>query len=243
MGRIIQQNNGKTTVYVTGENFSTLTASTNTYFLGVDLSNGIFEKKNPDGSIIDLEDNGTIFTGGTVAGPTNFTNGLSANTFSATTLYGDGSNLTGVGFAGGTVAGATNFTNGLTANTFSATTLYGDGSNLTGISVVGEFTGGTVTGATIFTSGVTFTDSLSANTISATTINADMFYGDGSNLSGVVGLTYSDLGFTITSPTPTVINQDVILPYNSTVTYTGTLNVGSGYAVTVPAGTTLTVIP
>ncbi len=43
----------------------------------------------------------SFFTGGTVGGATNFTNGLSANTFSATTisggtLYGDGSNLTGI---------------------------------------------------------------------------------------------------------------------------------------------------
>jgi hypothetical protein len=36
------------------------------------------------------------FSGGTVTGPTNFTNGLTANTMSATTYYGDGSNLTGI---------------------------------------------------------------------------------------------------------------------------------------------------
>jgi hypothetical protein len=51
---------------------------------------------------------------------------LSANTLSATTLYGDGSNLTGISgggsFTGGTVNGSTTFTNGLTANTISATT-------------------------------------------------------------------------------------------------------------------------
>ena len=36
------------------------------------------------------------FTGGTVTGPTNFTGGLTASTISATTYYGDGSNLTGI---------------------------------------------------------------------------------------------------------------------------------------------------
>jgi len=36
------------------------------------------------------------FTGGTVSGATNFTSGLTASTISATTIYGDGSNLTGV---------------------------------------------------------------------------------------------------------------------------------------------------
>jgi hypothetical protein len=39
----------------------------------------------------------TVFTGGTVSGTTNFTNGLSATTISGTTFYGDGSNLTGFG--------------------------------------------------------------------------------------------------------------------------------------------------
>jgi len=58
---------------------------------------------------------------------------------SATTFYGDGSNLTGISggggtFTGGTISGATTFTNGLTANTISGGTLFGDGSNLTGIS-------------------------------------------------------------------------------------------------------------
>lgn len=50
---------------------------------------------------------------------------ISATTISGGTLYGDGSNLTGIGggsFTGGTVTGPTNFTNGLSANTISATT-------------------------------------------------------------------------------------------------------------------------
>ena len=58
---------------------------------------------------------------------------------SATTFYGNGSNLTGLPeFTGGTVSGVTNFTGGLTSNTISATTItgttfYGDGSNLTNL--------------------------------------------------------------------------------------------------------------
>jgi hypothetical protein len=43
--------------------------------------------------------NGSSFTGGTVTGTTTFTNGLSANTMSATTFFGDGSNLTGISAA------------------------------------------------------------------------------------------------------------------------------------------------
>lgn len=79
--------------------------------------------------------------------------------FSATTFYGDGSNLTGIStqdtfVTGGTYsAGTAVFTNN-TGGTFSVTGF----STSTGVS----FTGGTVSGATIFTNG------LSANTFSAT---------------------------------------------------------------------------
>lgn len=51
--------------------------------------------------------------------------------------------------------------------------------------------------------------------------------------------TLSNLGFTIT---PDVINQDVELPDNSTVYYNGVLEIGSGYTLTVPSGTTLVVL-
>jgi hypothetical protein len=78
--------------------------------------------------------------------------------------------------------------------------------------------------------------------ISATTIDSESFIGDGSQIGGVVALTYSQLGFTITSPAPSTINQNVVLPYSSTVTYPTPLTVGSGYSVTVPSGTTLTII-
>jgi hypothetical protein len=87
----------------------------------------------------------STFSGGTVSGATNFTNGLSANTIYATTyqnlpissltagqninISGTSGNLTisftgttGSNFTGGTVSGATRFISGLTANTISATT-------------------------------------------------------------------------------------------------------------------------
>jgi hypothetical protein len=115
------------------------------------------------------------------------------------------------------------------------------GSPLTVIGGGGSFTGGTINGATIFTNGLT-ANTITSNTITATTITSDKFYGDGSNLAGVVGLTYSDLGFTITSPTPTTINQDVVLPYNSDVTYPTELVIDDGYSVTIPSGTTLTIL-
>ena len=56
---------------------------------------------------------------------------------SATTYYGDGSNLTGISgggtFTGGTVTGETIFSGGLSGTTISGGTFYGDGSNLTDV--------------------------------------------------------------------------------------------------------------
>jgi hypothetical protein len=78
--------------------------------------------------------------------------------------------------------------------------------------------------------------------ITGQTIYSEYFIGDGSQLGGVVGLTYTDMGFTITSPAPSTINQNVVLPYNSTVTYPTPLTIGSGFSVVVSSGTTLTII-
>jgi hypothetical protein len=55
---IIQYNKGKTTIYTTGESISGLTASPNTYYLGVDVNTGNFEKLNPDGNVVDIETGG-----------------------------------------------------------------------------------------------------------------------------------------------------------------------------------------
>jgi hypothetical protein len=154
MGRLIQKNNGNTTILVTGEDFNSLSAETNTYYIGVDLGSGEFEKKNPNGDIINLEG------------------------------------------AGG-----------------------------------GEFTGGTVDGPTVFTNGLT-----------GDSITSESFIGDGSRLGGVVGLSYTDFGFTTVSSSPSTINQNITLPYNVEMEYTGPLTVDEGFVLTVPNGTTLTIV-
>jgi hypothetical protein len=51
--------------------------------------------------------------------------------------------------------------------------------------------------------------------------------------------TLSNLGFTIV---PDVINQNIELPDNSTVYYSGGIEMGSGYTLTVPSGTTLVIL-
>lgn len=91
----------------------------------------------------------------------------SINVLSATTFFGDGSNLTGIStqdtfVTGGTYsAGTAEFTNN-TGGTF----------NVIGFTT--PFTGGTVSGLTTFTGG-----------ISATTVSATTYYGDGSQLTGI----------------------------------------------------------
>jgi hypothetical protein len=173
---------------------------------------------------------GGTFSGGTVTGPTIFTNGLTANTISATTYY----NLPkDIFVTGGTYSsGTTIFTNN-TGGTFNVTGF----STSTGTS----FTGGTVSGATNFTGG------LSANTISATTyynLPNDIF---------VTGGTYSSGSITITNNTGGTFNitglytggTDVYVTggtkSNGTVTFTnntgGTFNV-TGFSDTFVTGGT-----
>ena len=121
-------------------NIKTIGSGTSITNLGIDSSGNVVSGStaNPSGT----------FTGGTVTGPTIFTNGLTANTISATTYY----NLpTDVYVTGGTYsAGTATFTNN-TGGTFDVT------------GIITPFTGGTVSGPTNFTGGLT------ANTISATT--------------------------------------------------------------------------
>ena len=61
------------------------------------------------------------------------------------------------------------------------------------------------------------------------------------DISNTTGLTNAELGFTIT-PISTGINQDVILPDNAIITYPSPLIVNNGHLVTVPSGSTLTIV-
>jgi hypothetical protein len=126
-------------VYVPSLNINTTPVNddTLTEVLVRDSGNGNVKYRNASS----LGGGGTTFTGGTVSGATNFINGLTANTISATTYQ----NLPISGLTQGSNVTITN--NGQGNYTISST---GGG---------GSFTGGTVNGPTIFTSGVT------ANTI------------------------------------------------------------------------------
>jgi hypothetical protein len=118
-------NNGGATA--TTFNILTLGSGTSITNLGVDIN----------GRVVTGTTGGSTFTGGTVTGPTNFTNGLTANTISATTYY----NLpidvysTGGTYNGGNIyitnnTGGTFNISGLTASGFSAN-YYGSFSDTT----------------------------------------------------------------------------------------------------------------
>jgi len=127
----------------------------NIFVTGGTYSAGTAIFTNSTGGTFDVSGFSTSinFTGGTVNNPTNFTDGLTANTFSATTYLGLPLDIR---VTGGThTAGTTIFTNN-TGGTFSVSGYSTGGTGTT-------FTGGTINGATIFTNGLT------ANTFSATT--------------------------------------------------------------------------
>jgi len=153
---------------------------------------------------------GSTFTGGTVSGATNFTNGLTANTISATTYL----NLpTDIRVTGGTYSAGTITLTNNTGGTFNVTGL----TTGTTSSVSGNFlplSGGTVSGATNFTNGLT------ANTISATTylnLPTDI---------RVTGGTYANNTFTYRNNTGgtfnVLFNTVTGLTVNGNLTVTGT---------------------
>ena len=204
--------------YVSGPNFYTTASTLNNSIVNFNR-NDVLSAYSVNLSGLTGLNNYLPLSGGVLTGP------LTATTVSATTFYGNGSQLTGIvagaTFTGGTVTGATTFTGGLSANTFSATTFYGDGSHLSGVSSSNYYT----TASTLNNSTVSFSrnDALSAYSvnlsgltglnnylplsggvltggITGTTISATTFYGNGSQLTGIVaGATFT--GGTVTGAT------------------------------------------
>lgn len=202
------------------------------------------------------------FTGGTVNGFTEFTNGLNVDIISATTYQNLPDNVTGnyLPLSGGTVTGSTSFTNGLTANTISATTYqnlpidpntyvtgFTYGGNVFTVkqnngqpdltATIDSVTGMTVNGNLTVT-GNTSVQGLTATTISATTyqnlpIDPDTY---------VTGYTYNDNTFTIKQnngqPDLTaLINSVTGWTVNGNLTVTGNTSVQGLTATTIDSGT------
>ena len=168
------------------------------------------------------------FSGGTINGPTNFTNGLSANTFNTTSLTLNGVTITGFTsydytFTGGTVTGPTNFTNGLSANTVNTESLILNGVSLTAITDT-FVTGFTYNGANTFiisqnqgqpdltatinsVTGLTINGNLvvTGNTtlqsLSATSVNTNLLTLNNVTITGFTSYDYVFTGGTVTGPT------------------------------------------
>ena len=55
MGKLILKKGGVETQYINGVDFTTITPQNGVYSVGVDLVTGYFEKLNPDGTIINFD--------------------------------------------------------------------------------------------------------------------------------------------------------------------------------------------
>lgn len=132
------------------------------------------------------------FSGGTVPFPTYFTNGLSANTFYATT-YLNLPQLPYLPLSGGTVTGGTIFTNGLTANTLNISSTPTTDTNLNVSILTRESSNGEVKQQTLagpINVGL-FSQTGDSGVISATTVETSLING------GIGTITVPANGFSI----------------------------------------------
>jgi hypothetical protein len=127
---------------------------------------------------------GSNFTGGTVTGATIFTNGLTANTISATTYE----NLpldvfvTGGTFSGGDII----FTNN-TGGTFNVSGISSFDTFVTGFTYSNNtFTISQNSGSSLSTTINSVTGLTVGGTINSTTFSGGTYFGDGSNLTGII---------------------------------------------------------
>ena len=236
------------TIFTGGLTANTISATTyqnlpqDIFVTGGTYSNSIATFTNNTGGTFNVTGLTTPFTGGTVSGATIFTDGLTANTISATTYQ----NLPATPFlplSGGTIDGNLIVTGdtslqSLTATTISATTYQ----NLPATPFL-PLSGGTVTGDTIFTSGLT------ANTISATTyqnLPQDIFVTGGTYTSGNAiftnnaGGTFTVTGFSVGSGGGEVfyLNLSESEGSNRLLSTTGSTSSQQTSGVTISSGVT-----
>jgi len=87
MGKIILRQNGVETQYINGEDFTTLTPQSGVYTVGVDSATGYFEKLNPDGSIINLEQDITGSTNTNIVTYAGLVNHITGGTLDSGSFY------------------------------------------------------------------------------------------------------------------------------------------------------------
>jgi len=220
---------------------------------GGTLSGGIVTFTNNTGGTFTISGFSSVFTGGTVTGATNFTGGLSANTFSATTLFGNGSGLTGTlkyYISGSTPSGLIN--NGdKWFNTETAVELTyitdADGSQWVqtngGAGVSNAATGGTYSNGTITLLGTGALSSITGlttpftgGTITGLTVNGNLIVTGNTSLQG---LTASTISATTYQNLPTDVRITGATYSNNNFTFTN--NTGGTFSVLFNTLTGLTV--
>jgi len=183
------------------------------------------------------------FSGGTVTGSTNFTNGLTANTISATTYY----NLpTDISITGGTyTTGTTTFTNN-TGGTFTVTG-YSTGYTLTSSAITStlgyvplsaytdtNITGGTyTTGTAIFTNNTGGTFSVTGFTTPFTggSVTGATNFTNGLTANTFSATTYQNLPTDIRTTGGTYSNNNFIFSNNTGGTYNVLFNTVTGLTI------------
>ena len=189
---------------------------------------------------------GSVFTGGTVTGPTVFTNGLTANTISATTYY----NLpesTDTFVTGATYSNNTFTYRNNTGGTFNVlfntmTGLTSSGTISTSVLSATTYqnlpTDVRVTGGTYSSGTATFTN----NTGGTFTVTGFSTGGTSSTDTFVTGATYSNNTFTYTNNTGgtfnVLFNTVTGLTINGNITVTGSSALNGGISSTSYTGTT-----
>jgi hypothetical protein len=222
---------------------------------GISYSNNTLTISNNSGNTLSTQINS--FTGLTINGI------LSATTISGGTLFGDGSNLTGIitsgeflPLSGGTVTGDTTFTLGLSADTFSGTSIIVDSLNSTNNTLLNSSTNVTLDWENGLLTNSTGIDSLDwenlllydINSLVSIDWNSRILFDSNGNvildwenhvLSGMTNI-YGD---TLSATTYLNLPLDVKITgftYNNANTFTISDNSGSTYSATFNTVTGLT---
>jgi hypothetical protein len=153
-GNLLAQNISGTTFYGDGSHLTGISTQ-DTYVTGGTYNNGTAIFTNNSGGTFSVTgfSTGSSFTGGTVAGPTVFTNGLTANTFSASTYLGLPSDIHTTAFTFNPAtyditikeSNGVNFTQNLGILASDLTVTGGTYNSSTGVATFTNNTGGTFT--------------------------------------------------------------------------------------------------
>ncbi len=216
------------------------TGATDVFVTGGTYSNGNAIFTNNTGGTFTVSgfstSNATSFTGGTVTGSTFFTNGLSANTFSATTYLGLPLDVFVTGATLNQGSGIAIFTNN-TGGTFSLSGLTFSGGGIDTYVTGFTYSSDTfyiyqnndepVLSASVETTSLSGAlSSVTFNILTTGNITAGNFYGNGSNLSGITTTDSYTTAFTYNNSNVLTLSRN-----NGLSALTATINSFSGLTI------------